>query len=99
VKSAPMLKLNYDQTKKDHEDFEMVSLSLDDSDRGVREFVAKQELSWPQIRIGTASKLAADYAVEGLPHYVLVGRDGVILHDGSGGEKLAQVVNKILGDR
>lgn len=82
IKSAPSLKKYHDQKKDEHPDFEMISISTDDSDQRVRIHIEEHEHSWPQVRVGVNSKLAADYGVEGLPRYVLVGRDGIIKHDG-----------------
>jgi hypothetical protein len=62
-----------------YNDFAMVSLCGDTNDALVRKFVKEQKLTWPQVRIGEDSKIAAAYGVDGYPVYVLIGRDGKIL--------------------
>jgi peroxiredoxin len=90
IKSADSLKKFYDRTRNEHPDFEMISISTDDSDQRVRIHIEEYKHSWPQVRVGAMSKLAADYGVEGLPRYVLVKRDGVIAHDGHSDKDMAK---------
>ena len=78
VASVPKIKESVAELNK-YRDFEMVSLSGDGNESLLRSFVRKHRLSWPQIRIGEDSRIAADYGVTGYPTYILVGRDGRIL--------------------
>ncbi len=78
VASMPKTKESYEVLSK-YKDFAMVSLSGDDNDPIVRNFVKQQKLTWPQVRIGEDSKIAAAYGITGFPSYVLIGRDGKIL--------------------
>ena len=53
---------------------------MDDYGPKVREYVRKNDLTWPQVRIGLKSKISADYGVnDQAPQYFLIGPDGKIL--------------------
>jgi len=78
VKSMPQTKKSYEVLSK-YKDFAMVGLSGDDNDGLVQNFVKQHELAWPQVRIGSESKIGVAYGVTGYPRYVLIGRDGKIL--------------------
>jgi peroxiredoxin len=80
VAGSPKLKKGYKDLKASFgDDFEMISLSMDDYEQSVRQHVNKHKLTWPQVRIGHYSKIASDYGVEGAPQYFLIGTDGKIL--------------------
>lgn len=54
----------------------------DDEDMGSQEFVkelAKYKVNWRQGKLGANSKLFDDYAIEGFPTKVVVGKDGTVL--------------------
>lgn len=78
VASTPALKEFYEDLRG-HDDFAMISLSIDDDESRLREFVRHHALTWPQVRLGQHSKVASDYGVSGVPSYIVVGRDGRIL--------------------
>jgi len=60
--------------------FELISLSMDDSEPKLRDYVKQNNLSWPQVRIGLHSKISADYGVnDRAPMYFLIGPNGKIL--------------------
>ncbi len=46
--------------------------------RGARH-AQRHNIPWPQAWIGLDSPICAEYAVEGAPHYVLVGKDGKLI--------------------
>jgi len=81
VAGTPKLKEFYADMKSSFgEDFEMISLSMDGSDRRVQEFVKEHNLTWPQVRIGLNSKISSDYGVnDAAPKTFLIGPDGNIL--------------------
>jgi beta-lactamase regulating signal transducer with metallopeptidase domain/peroxiredoxin/Leucine-rich repeat (LRR) protein len=63
------------------DDFEMISLSLDDNEYPVRQHVKKHKLTWPQVCLRKHSKLTADYGLDDnrAPQSLLIGPDGKIL--------------------
>ncbi|MCA9092372.1 MAG: redoxin family protein [Planctomycetaceae bacterium] len=78
VASMPQTKKTYEALSK-YPDFEMISLSCDDNEPLLKTFLLKHKPTWPQVRIGKKSQIAADFGVSGFPSYVLIGRDGKIL--------------------
>ncbi|MBN1490876.1 MAG: redoxin family protein, partial [Phycisphaerae bacterium] len=78
VASMPTIK-DFQKDLSRFDDFVMISLSMDDTDRILENFFKQHALSWPQVRIGLSSRIAADYGVNGAPEYCLIGRDGRIL--------------------
>ena len=79
--SVPKLKRFYKRLSR-YDDFEMISLSLDEDDYNLRRCVEKYKPGWPQARIGLHSKLSADYGVgDKVPRYILIGPNGKILLD------------------
>ncbi|MFC1676540.1 redoxin domain-containing protein [Planctomycetota bacterium] len=81
VAGTPKLKKLYVDMKASFgEDFEMISLSMDDNEHLVREHIKKYDLAWPQVRIGLHSKISSDYGVnDTAPRYFLIGPEGKIL--------------------
>ncbi len=81
VASTPALKAEYEKFSEDR-DFQMISLSLDDDEGQVRWHVEGHQLSWPQVRLGLDSEVAANYGVSGVPAYFVIGPKGTVLYDG-----------------
>ena len=81
VASTPELKKAYAKLKSRFGDkFELISLSMDDSDVTLSRHVQKYHLDWPQARIGLRSKISADYNVnDRAPSFFLIGPDGKLL--------------------
>lgn len=95
--ATPKLKDAYAELSR-YENFEMISLSMDDSSDIVKRHMELHSLEWPQVRVGSHSKIAADYGVDGAPHYVLIGPDGkVLLNNSNGGPQLDKALEKSLG--
>ena len=62
------------------DNFEMISLSMDDNDQSVRAHAKKYNLPWPQVRIGLHSKISSEYGVnDAAPKSYLIGPGGKIL--------------------
>jgi len=81
VAGTPKLKKFYRDLKSSFgDDFEMISLSMDENEQSVRRHVKKYKLTWPQVRIGLHSKISSDYGVnDSAPQSFLIGPDGKIL--------------------
>ena len=83
VASMPKLKKAYAELSE-YQDFAMIGISGDENDTIWKDFIRKQKLTWPQVRIGDKSKTATAYGVTGYPKYILIGRDGKILATNAG---------------
>lgn len=59
--------------------FVLVSVSTDTDEATLREFIAKHEMSWPQVW-DKRHELSRKWQVEGYPTYVLVNHDGEIIY-------------------
>jgi peroxiredoxin/Leucine-rich repeat (LRR) protein len=78
VASTPNVKRFYEELSK-HEDVVMISLAIDEDESGVRRYVERNKLTWPQVRLGLGSQIEADYGIIGVPIFILIGPDGRIL--------------------
>lgn len=81
--------------------FEIISLSFDSNDDRISQFRAKRfRMPWMHGRLegGFGDILAITFAVENIPHYVLVGRDSGIIASGDDlhGEKLRGLLDEHL---
>lgn len=62
----------------------IISLSLD-TEKGWKEISKTKELSWVNLNdFGGTGGIAAKYGVKGVPYYVIISPEGVILHKWSG---------------
>lgn len=78
VASTPGLKKFYEELSN-YDDFVMISLSLDEDESSLRRYIERNGITWPQVRLGLHSQVAADYGVSGVPAYILIGPDGKVL--------------------
>ena len=98
IKSLPELNQFYKNLKNQYEDFEMIGISLDDSEAAFKLCVRRNDLQWPQVRVGLHSKVAADYSVTGAPAYFLIGPDGkIILNKDDKWINVRTEISKLLG--
>ncbi|MCE2425246.1 MAG: TlpA family protein disulfide reductase [Pseudomonadales bacterium] len=64
------------------EEFEILSISIDQELESVTEFQLDEPMPWAQWHVGVGSELARTWQVRGIPTYVLVDREGRILAKG-----------------
>ena len=97
VAASPRLKRFYRNLKR-YDDFEMIGLSMDDSEFMLRRHLEKHKPPWPQVRLGLRSKVSADYGVgDRAPTYILIGPDGnILLSDESNWNKIKAAVKRTL---
>lgn len=78
VKGLPELKGAY--SKYHSQGLEVVGISLDEDNKALTSFIAKNQMLWPQIFDGKGwkSKVPNDYGVQAIPFLLLIGRDGKI---------------------
>lgn len=78
--------------------FEILGVSLDQSEEKWLDAIKKDELTWPQVSDlkGWNSSAAALYNVTAIPQTVLVDPDGKIIAKGLRGEDLEQKLATLL---
>jgi thiol-disulfide isomerase/thioredoxin len=75
-------------------DFVVISISEDDDEGAWRSFVSTNQMSWPQ-RLDTNGSLQHQYAVDALPTYILLGRDGSVVQKFLGEAPAESIVERI----
>ncbi len=80
----------------------ILSVSLDNDEQKWKEFVAKNQMTWPQYRDGGfAGPIATMFAVRAIPHTFTIDADGVLqeehIGDASIEGKLKKLVARALG--
>ena len=80
----------------------ILSVSLDEDEQKWKEFVAKNQMTWPQYRDGGfAGPIATMFAVRAIPHTFTIDADGVLqeehIGDASIEGKLKKLVARALG--
>jgi thiol-disulfide isomerase/thioredoxin len=77
------------------DDLVVVSISEDDDEAAWRAFTASHQMTWPQ-RLDSDGSLQHQFGVQGLPTYILIGRDGSVVQRAMG-EDPAQSIMERLG--
>lgn len=83
-REIPHLKKVYDAYKD--KGLSIISVSIDDSDKKWKEAVDKFEMPWEQLRTGSDEDMKsfmADYLIEGIPHMIIIDKEGIIVYAGS----------------
>ena len=88
----PHIKEAYAQYHKDG--FDVIGVSLDESEAELREFIEEHDIPWLQIFDGKGweSELARYFGINSVPSQWLIDRDGKILSVSTRGEQLEQLV-------
>jgi thiol-disulfide isomerase/thioredoxin len=79
--------------------FTIFSVSLDEDASKWKEAIEKDKLSWTNHVSdlqGWKSSVVANYGIEGIPHTVLLNKDGKIIGKNLRGEKLEETLNELL---
>ncbi len=78
--------------------FEIVGISLDrpgDTEK-VKEYVAQKKIGWRQVYYSDVpNKVSELYEVHGIPHTILIGKDGKVIKTGLRGEALQKTLEKL----
>jgi peroxiredoxin len=85
-------------TKYHSKGLEVLGVSLDhpDSSKKLRDFVAQKKMPWRQIYYDSnENEVAKEYEVTGIPHTILLDREGRILRIGARGASLRQTLDKL----
>ena len=88
----PHIKEAYEQYHKDG--FDVIGVSLDESEAELREFIQEHDIPWLQIFDGKGweSELARYFGINSVPSQWLIDRDGKILSVEIRGERLGQLI-------
>ena len=88
----PYIKEAYEQYHKDG--FDIIGVSLDESEAELREFIQEHDIPWLQIFDGKGweSELARYFGINSVPSQWLIDRDGKILSVSTRGEQLEQLI-------
>ena len=80
--------------------FEVLGISLDDDRDALDAFLAEQQLPWPVLWSGKATRdpLAVRYGIRSIPCLFLVGRDGNVLSVNARGERLEKLLAELFPD-
>ncbi len=75
---------------KDNNDFAVIGISLDRSERAMTDFVNRQKMDWPNVFDGPSAQIASLYGVKGIPYNLLIGPDGSVIATGLRGQAIAR---------
>src|SRR4029077_11668027 len=76
----------------------ILSVSLDSDEQKWKEFVAKNEMTWPQYRDGSfTGPVARLFAVNAIPHTFTIDADGVLQEEHIGDASIEGKLKKLLG--
>jgi len=99
IAELPNLKKTYAEFHD--QGFEILGISLDGDEQKLRDFIEKENMTWPQFFDGQVwdNELAKLYGVRSIPSAFLLDRDGVIRYAGRElrGEGLHQRVAELMG--
>ena len=78
--------------------FEILGVSLDQSEASFRGYIERQGITWPQIFDGKGwrSPVGQQYGINSIPATFLLDRDGTIRHRDLRGEKLREAVRELI---
>jgi thiol-disulfide isomerase/thioredoxin len=76
--------------------FEVIGISLDNTEKQLAAFLEKNKLPWPSI-YKEANDLADDYGVFSIPLAILVGRDGRVISLNARGAELERLLEQEFG--
>ncbi len=77
--------------------FDVLGVTLDRKDQAakVKEFITAKKMPWKQVYYPDGeNEVATAYGVQGIPHTVLIGRDGKVVRIGLRGDALSKVIAK-----
>jgi thiol-disulfide isomerase/thioredoxin len=92
----PNLKKLYEKHNKDG--FEIVGVSLDDTEKPLKEYVKENMIPWSQVVGETASKFADRWGIEAIPAMFVVDRNGILRSVEARG-KLEKLIPELLAEK
>ena len=93
---------DYIDATREFEESELtfVAVNLEESAQQIRAFMKKKDLEM-RVALDAGATVASAYRVNGIPHTVIIGPDGIVEYvhvgyDSNGGEELHRIAKKIL---
>lgn len=95
----PLVRALYQQYGK--QGFEILGVNLDPTAEGVASYMAKHQMTWPQIHEpgGQESKPAREFGIVSLPTMILIGRDGNVVSRSVSVTQLKETLPELLGQK
>lgn len=82
--------------------FEIVGISLDTDRKKLQELIEQEEIAWANLfdkdHAGWGNPLAKKYGIRAIPATLLVDREGKVVVTNARGKRLAEQVEKLLGE-
>ena len=98
IAEMPNLKKVYD-TYKD-QDFDIIGVSLDDTEKELRDYIKENNIQWRQIFDSVSEdSLVRQYGIRSIPAPWLIDRDGTLISHKARGEDLERLVVEALKDK
>ena len=99
IAEMPNVKKVYD-TYKD-QDFDIIGVSLDDTEKELRDYIKENDIQWRQIFDNARGEdsLVRQYGIRGIPAPWLIDRDGKLISHKARGEDLERLVVEALKDK
>jgi len=94
---TPKLVEWYKEFKAKHENFELVFVSSDESEKAQIEYMKEAAMPWPAAKFSTTSDPNfRKYAPSGIPYLVLIGEDGKELTEKESAGKTLQKIEELI---
>lgn len=94
---TPKLVEWYKQFKAKHENFELIFVSSDTSEKAQIEYMKDTAMPWPAAKFNaTKDPNFQRYAPSGIPYLVLIDEDGKVLTDQAGAGKTLKQIEEIV---
>jgi peroxiredoxin/predicted negative regulator of RcsB-dependent stress response len=86
--------------KYNNRGFEIIGISLDSDEKAFENYVATNDMKWPQFFDGKGwqNEVAEKYKVRAIPATFLIGKDGKIRYRSLRGPELEKAIEKLLGE-
>ena len=99
ITEMPNLKSVYDTYKE--QGFDIIAVSLDDTEKELRDYIKENDIQWRQIFDSTRGEdaLVRQYGIRGIPEQWLIDRDGTLISHKARGEDLERLVVEALKDK
>lgn len=92
----PNLKELYEKTDRDK--FEIIGIVGDSPSKTLREIIAKDSISWPQILLSDSNKIKEAYGIQGYPTTFLISPEGTIVAKNLRGKELEEKILDLINE-
>ena len=95
LRELPNVRRNYEMYHD--KGFEVVGISLDDSQSRLKTFIKESKIPWTNLFAGRDHPMALYYGVQSIPTVFLVDQKGNVVSTDARGPKLGRLLKKLLG--